>query len=372
PRRLARDLKRLGVDPATIRRAIDRKRKWVDIPRTFMASDVAVVSAMRGVHPVPSMQRDYVPLDGMRHIVGRTTPDDRGQDGLELVLDSLLRGERGSTRDLMGSGGRRYESLEALSRPPRPGHEVTLTVSYVLQDICDRALADAEARLGVSGGDIVVLEPSRGEIRCLASRRAKGPGTSSLALIEPFEPGSTLKPFLAGRMVEDGKAELDESIETFNGTYRDCGGTISDVHKAPRLSLADVIRYSSNIGIARFTERLTKREVYETLRDFGFGMPTGIAYPSEASGVLKEPRLWSCPSQSRMSMGYEISVTAVQLAAAYGAIANDGLLLVPTLVKAIRDADGDLVYEHRPQLVRRVMKPKTARMLRDLLAGVVD
>ena len=133
-----------------------------------------------------------------------------------------------------------------------------------------------------------------------------------------------------------------------------------------------MIRFSSNIGIARFTERLSRRELFEILRDFGFGAPTGVTYPSEASGVLKEPRSWSCPSQARIAIGYEISVTAVQLAAAYGAIANDGLLLVPTLVKSIRDADDELVYEHQPQVVRRVLKPKTARMLREVLASVVD
>ena len=372
PRRLARDLRRLGVDGATIRRATDRKRKWVEIPKAFMPSDVAVVSALRGVHPDPSVQRDYVPLEGMRRIVGRTSSEGNGQDGLELVLDSLLRGQRGSTKDLLGPGGRRYESLDALTQPPVPGHSVTLTVSYVMQDICDRALADAAIRLGVSGGDIVVLEPATGEIRCLASRRESRVNTGSLALTEPFEPGSTLKPFFAGRMVEGERARLDEMIETFNGTYRTCGRTITDVHRAQRLSLADVIRYSSNIGIARFTERLSRREVFEILRDFGFGTPTGIAYASEASGRLKEPRLWSCPSQASMAIGYEVSVTAVQLAAAYGAIANDGLLLVPTLVKSIRDADGELVYEHRPQLVRRVLKPRTARALRDVLASVVD
>ena len=101
-------------------------------------------------------------------------------------------------------------------------------------------------------------------------------------------------------------------IETYNGTYRQCKRTITDVHKADRMSLADVIRYSSNIGIARFTERLSKREVFETLRDFGFGAPTGARVsPPRPAGRLKDPRAWSCPSQASMAMGYEISVTAI-------------------------------------------------------------
>ena len=371
-RRLARDLRRLGLDAALVRRVTDPKRKWVEVPRAFMPSDVAVVSAQPGVHTVPLVQRDYVPLDGLRRIVGRTNMQDVGQDGLELVLDSLLRGERGSVRPFKGRGGERYETLEAMSQPPRPGHSVTLSISYVVQDICDRALADAAERLHISGGDIVVLEPRSGEVRCVASWREGAKSTSSLALIAPFEPGSTLKPFLAARMVEMERAKMDEVIETFGGKYMECKRQLTDVHKADRLSLADVIRFSSNIGISRFAQRLSKRELYETLRDFGFGAPTGIAYPSESNGVLKEPRFWSCPSQTAIATGYEISVTAMQLAAAYAAIANDGLLLVPTLVKEIRDADGKLVYEHRPQVVRRVMQPKTARTLRDVLASVVD
>ena len=146
-----------------------------------MPSEVSVVSALRGVHAeAATMQRDYVPLDGLRRIVGpherRATPD---VDGLELVLDSLLRGERGSTTTLRARGGRQYESLDAMTQPPRPGHTVTLTVSYVMQDICDRALADAASELGASGGDIVVLEPTRGEIRCLASRRESRQSTGA-------------------------------------------------------------------------------------------------------------------------------------------------------------------------------------------------
>lgn len=372
PRRLQRALERLGVDRATRQRAGDRRRKWVPIRKGFMPSEVAAVLPLKGIVSLTSVQRDYLPGDGLRPIVGRTSLEGQGLDGIELMLDSLLHGERGSTRALLGARGQRYESLDAMSRPPRPGHAVTLTISNVLQDICDRALEDARASLAITGGDVVILEPRRGEVRCLSSLRPGGRVTGSPALVDPFEPGSTLKPFLAGRMVEEGRARLDEVIETYDGRWRTCGGEITDVHKAERMTLAEVIQYSSNIGIARFTERLTRREVYEILRDWGFGALTGIGYPSESPGVLREPAFWSCPTQAALSRGYEIAVTPIQLAAAYGAIANDGLLLVPTLVQSIVDADGEPVYEHRPQVVRRVMEPRTARVMREVLAAVVD
>lgn len=372
PRRLTRALQRLGVDAATLRRVTDRKRKWVPIRQHFLPSDVAPLRSIRGVRVEPVGGREYAPSEGLRKIVGRTNSTGEGLDGIEASLDSLLQGERGSARVRVGARGQRYESPEALSLPPRAGHAVTLTISYVLQDICDRALADAAARLNATGGDIVVVDPRTGEIRCLASRRSAGVATGATALIEPFEPGSTLKPLFAGALLESGRAHVDEVIETYNGSYATHGRVVTDVHRAPRLSLADVIRYSSNIGIVRFTERMAWKDMYAVLRDYGFGTPTGVAYPSEASGLLYEPRRWSAQSPASLAQGYEILVTPLQLAMAYTAIANGGVLLTPALIRSVHDADGKVVYEHRPQAVRRVLEPGTARTLRELLASVVD
>lgn len=372
PRRLTRALQRLGVDRATLRRVVDRKRKWVPIRQVFLPSDVASLRSIRGVRIEPAGGREYAPSEGLRKIVGRMNSAGEGLDGIEASMDSLLQGERGSARVRVGARGQRYESPEALSLPPRGGHSVSLTISYVLQDICDRALADATARLSATGGDIVVVDPRTGEIRCLASDRSSGIATGATALIEPFEPGSTLKPLFAGALIESGRARVDEVVETYNGTYRTHGRTVTDVHRADRLSLSDVIRHSSNIGIVRFTERLPRREMYEILRDFGFGTPTGVAYPSEAGGLLYEPHRWTAMSPASLAQGYEILVTPLQLTMAYAAIANGGVLLTPALIKSVQDPDGKVVYAHRPQAVRRVLDGGTARTLRGILASVVD
>jgi cell division protein FtsI (penicillin-binding protein 3) len=193
-----------------------------------------------------------------------------------------------------------------------------------------------------------------------------------MAIIEPYQPGSTLKPFIAAALLARGKARVDEVIETYNGTYKTFGRTIHDVHTAARLSLADVIRFSSNIGIVRFAERLTRREQYEALRDFGFGTPTGIAYPMESAGILREPRFWGPQSPASLAMGYEMSVTPLQLALAYGSIANGGELLEPLLVKEVRDLDGKVLFSAKRRVVRRVLTPQGAAQIRRLLAGVVD
>jgi len=371
-RELTKALTRLGVERSVVRRLSDKKHKWVDLRQTFQPSDVASLVLMPGVHSKSVTERLYVVNEGVRRIVGQTGPGGAAVDGLELALDSLLRGERGRTAAFRGPNGERYESPELLTQPPRQGSTVTLTIHLALQDICDRALADAAARLGAEGGDIVVLDPRDGEVRCLASRRAGVRVGAATAVTEPFEPGSTLKPFYAGSLIERGRARPDEMIETFNGHYTVAGRTINDVHKAARLSLADVIRFSSNVGIARFSERLTDREQYELLRDYGFGTPTGMTYPSESPGLLREVRRWSAQSHASLAIGYEISVTPLQLAVAYAAIANGGRLMQPAIVKSVQDADGRMVYEHTPRVVRQVLTPATTATLRHILESVVD
>ncbi|MBV6521489.1 MAG: Peptidoglycan D,D-transpeptidase FtsI [Gemmatimonadaceae bacterium] len=371
-RELTRALSRLGVGRSVIRRVSDRKHKWVELSETFQPSDVVVLARMPGVHARSVSERLYVASDGVRRIVGRTGSGGVAVDGLELALDSLLRGVRGRTAAFRGANGERYESPDLLTEPPRAGSTVTLTIHLALQDICDRALAEAAAHLGAEGGDIVVLDPRDGEVRCLASRRAGSRVGAATAVTEPFEPGSTLKPLYAGALVERGLARVDEMIETFDGRYTVAGRTINDVHKAERLSLADVIRFSSNVGIARFSERLTDREQYELLRDYGFGTPTGMTYPSEAAGTLREVRKWTAQSHASLAIGYEISVTPLQLAVAYGAIANGGRLMQPAIVKSVQDADGRTIYTHSPRVVRQVLTPETCATLRRILQSVVD
>src|SRR6266851_5248282 len=136
--------------------------------------------------------------------------------------------------------------------------------------------------------------------------------------------------------------------------------------------MADAIRVSSNIAIAKFVARLTPEEQYATLRDFGFGAFTGIEFPAEATGRLRPPSEWTRPSAASLAMGYELSVTPIQVAMAYGALANDGLLLQPALIREVRNPGGGVRYRHRPEPVRRVVSREVAVALRNLLRGVVE
>ena len=369
---LGHALAELGVERSWVQRATDKRRKWVSIPGRYLPVDAAPVIAMRGVYSHPVIERVYPRSEGTRRIVGRVGGDGAAVDGIELMLDTLLQGVAGATTMMREASGRAVSWGGPVGTTARPGHSVTLTLNYELQAIADRALADAVARMGASGGDIVILDPHEGAVLALASKRADPRSTAATALTEPFEPGSTLKPFIAAALLERGLATPDEIVETGNGTYETQGRTITDIHREPRMTLSDVIKWSSNVGIVKFAERLQPSVQYELLRDLGFGAPTGVPYPSEAAGTLRPPHAWSKMSPASLAMGYEVAVTPLQLAVAYASIANGGELIEPSLVREIRDADGRLRYRHRKRVARRVMSPDVARTIRTMLVDVVE
>jgi cell division protein FtsI (penicillin-binding protein 3) len=369
---LANGLVRAHVPPEWVARATDTSRAWVIIPERFLVTDVAGVLAMHGVHADPVLERVPPADDGLRRLIGRA--DDTGQpvDGLEKALDPILRGQPGHSALLKDGRGARFDSPALDGNDAKPGNTVVLTVNQTLQGIAEKALADAVRQTGATGGDIVMLDPATGEIRAMASRRADPLSTAATALTEPYEPGSTLKPFVAARLLDLHRARVDEVMNTHNGKWELNGRKIEDDHPSPSFSLADVIRFSSNIGIVQFAMRFSPREQYELLRDAGFGSPTGLPYPAEESGRLPTPQKWDKLTPASLAMGYALNVTPLQLADAYGAIANGGELLQPAIVKEIRSPDGKVLYEHQRTVVRRVMTDSTARTVRGMLRGVVE
>lgn len=369
---LANGLVRAHVAPEWVARATDTTRAWVTIPGRFLMSDVARVVAMPGVHPEAVLERVPPADDGLRRLIGRA--DDAGEpvDGLEKALDPILRGEAGHTALLRDAKGTRFDSPSLDADAAKPGRTVVLTVNQTLQGIAETALGDAVAKTGASGGDIVMIDPASGEIRAMASRRDDPLSTAATALTEPYEPGSTLKPFVAARLLDLHRARVDEVMNTYNGKWELNGRKIEDDHPSPSFTLADVIRFSSNIGIVQFAMRFSPREQYELLRDVGFGTPSGLPYAAEESGRLPTPQHWDKLTPASLAMGYALNVTPVQLADAYAAIANGGELLQPAIVKEIRATDGTVLYRHERTVIRRVMTAETARTVRGLLRGVVE
>jgi cell division protein FtsI (penicillin-binding protein 3) len=266
-------------------------------------------------------------------------------------------------------------------RDPVPGNDVVLTIDAELQEIAERGLADALKEMKAEGGDVVFLDPKTGELLALASRQVHaGTVPRASAFTDPFEPGSTAKLFTAAALLRhrlvDSTDEVYGEAGVWNMPVARAGQKtrpIRDVHAHKgNLTLAEAIRTSSNIAMAKFSLRLTPGQQYDMLRDFGFGTPTGAEFPSESRGLLARPDRWQ-PMYTRasMAMGYEIGVTPVQLAAAYGAIANDGVLMAPTLVREVRDPSGAVLFRREPEPVRRVLDSDVAERLRRYLREAV-
>jgi cell division protein FtsI (penicillin-binding protein 3) len=343
----------------------------VSFPGPYTWDQVAPLRELRGVYLERRLQRFYPRGALAQRLVGRVDARGRGGSGLERALDSVLAGRAGSAVMLRDLRGRRYPSPSRPTAEPVDGGDVVLTIDAELQEIAERSLARAAQETRASGADVVILHPRTGEVLALASVRRGSSGAAG-AIGDTYEPGSTAKVFTAAALLRAGKATPADTVDVEQGTWTLGRRTIHDTHRAGLLSLADVIRLSSNIGIAKLGQRLTAVEQYEALRDFGFGTPTGIEFPGEAAGRLRHPRQWTVESPASLAMGYELAVTPLQLAAAYGTFATGGVLLEPTLVREARDADGRVRWRHGVRPVRRVLSAETAEQLAHMLLGVVE
>jgi cell division protein FtsI (penicillin-binding protein 3) len=224
---------------------------------------------------------------------------------------------------------------------------------------------------GSSGGDLLIVDPKTGDLLAVASQRHDG-SLKVPAFTDPFEPGSTAKPFLLASLLSEGIISLTDSVDVMHGVYKKGRRVIRDVHPYDKLTVAEVVRYSSNVGAALLSERLTDDVQHKYLRDFGFGLSTGVDYPAESGGLLRKPERWSGLSAASLAMGYEISVTSLQLVMAYAALANGGRLLKPRLVKEVRKHSGEVLERRDPQTIRRVIEERVADQITDVLTSVVE
>jgi cell division protein FtsI (penicillin-binding protein 3) len=369
----------LGISLDRLRRDLRAGKSWIYLHGPYTAGQVATLRDLKGVHLEGEFARFYPSRGLARPIIGVLDPDSAaGGSGLELVLDSMLRGVPGEATVLKDRMGRRYDSPSRRLRSPIAGGDVFLTLDAELQEIAEQGLVDALEALEADGGDIVFLDPRTGEILALASRQAGGSSARPSSITDPFEPGSTAKLFTAAALVALERVDSNDAVSGEGGKWNmpiDTRGNtrlLTDVHPEDgRVTLARAVAVSSNIAMAKFSQRLQPAEQFAQLRAFGFGSPTGVEFPAESRGLVLRPERWTSLTRPSLAIGYEFGVTPLQLAAAYGAIANDGILLTPALVREVRDKDGNVVYRHRPEPVRRSVTPEVAATMRDFLRGVV-
>jgi len=316
--------------------------------------------------------RRYYPLGPVAgHVVGFTNVDDRGQEGVELAYDSWLRAVPGTKRIVKDPQGSAMELVESLALPA-PGQDLTLSIDRRIQYLAYRELKAAVTANRAAAGSAVVLDVRTGEVLALVNEPDFNPNNRerlnsrafrNRAVTDLYEPGSTLKPFTIAVALESGRFTANTLINTAPGSIRVGDRLINDTHNYGTLTVARVIEKSSNVGATRIALALNKQSIWNALHNAGFGEETGADLPGEVSGVLRDAAHWVPVEQAAISYGYGISITPLQLARAYAAIANNGVTHPLTLIKR----DGAL--DNRAD--RAVMSPAVARELRSMLERAV-
>ncbi|MBI4539675.1 MAG: PASTA domain-containing protein [Gemmatimonadetes bacterium] len=361
----------LGLGRTEALRATRSQRPWVVLPGLHSPAVRERLVGITGFHFERALRRFYAHGDLARALLGDVDAGGAGVGGIEQEFDAVLRGRPGQEVVARDANGRPIPGESWLIREPQRGKDVVLTLDLDLQEIGHQALEEAIVATGAAGGDLLITEPWSGEILALVSLRADGRRSLS-AINAPYEPGSTLKPFTVATLLAEGLAALQDSVYAEGGVWTVGTRAIRDVHPYGSLTVADALRVSSNIGIAKAAAVLPPGVHYQHLRDLGFGSPTGIGLPGESAGTLRRPRDWSAYSTSSLAIGYEIAVTPVQMVMAYGALANGGVLVEPRIVREVLDELGRPQQRLAPRVVRRALPASVAGEVSALLVDVVE
>ncbi len=319
-------------------------------------------------------------------LVGFTDVDNKGISGIELQFDKYLRGKNGSVIMQRDGLGRARPSVDYPRIEPRDGHHLILTIDLAYQSIVEEELKRGVERFKADAALAVMMNPKTGEILALANYPGLNPNdlgsydihaARNRVITDIFEPGSVFKVVTAAVAYEHQLVAPDQRFNAENGTYKVAlpGGKfrlIKDSHEHAWLSFQEAIEQSSNIVMAKVSLTIGPERLYRQARDFGFGILTGIDLPGEVRGRLKKPFEWSGTTLQTLSYGYEIAATPLQIAAAYAAVANKGVLVQPYIVSRVIDASGEVIFQQSPQTIRRVISAETAELLTRAFEGVVQ
>lgn len=360
---------------ARLKEGKEAKRGFVWIARKVEEEQAQAVRGLKlkGVHSIEEQKRRYPNGALAAHVVGFVGLDDRGLAGVEQIYNASLKGEDG--RFVVDADARR-NAFESAGSDAQDGRTIVLTIDQTVQYIVERELAAAVERTHAKSAAAVVLDPHTGEILALANAPAFDPNNAAGvsaearrndALQNIYEPGSTFK-------VVAYTGSLEEKLITPD-TRIDCPGSITlpgrivHDHASGSLTATEALAKSSNVAAIKLGQKLGNERLYDYIRRFGFGAKTGVELPGETGGILRPVSKWEPGSIGSIPIGQEVGVTPVQMAAAYAAIANDGLRVAPHIVREVRDAEGKVVEQTQPES-HRVVSEETARTIRGMLEMV--
>ena len=362
----------LGMTESGLTKKLTRKsRGEFAVQRPVTPEQAARVAAMgvSGLHLRREFRRYYPAGEVAAHVVGFTNVDDLGQEGVERAYQDWLAGREGQRQILRDRRGNTIRDLAPI-KTAQMGGNLALALDLKIQYLAHRELAAAIAQHKAKGGSVVVLDAKTGEILALANqpnfnpnnRRNYQPGPMrNRAVIDTFEPGSTIKPFVAAAVLERGLFHPDSVVQTPE-TWRVGTKLVRDVHPHPQMTVTEIIQKSSNVGAVKLAMTLTPQQHWEVLHRAGFGELPGSGFPGETAGRLRDAGTWKPVEQATMAYGYGLSVSLLQLTRAYMAFANDGEVMPLSFLK------------REPQEIVgvRVFSPSVAREVRTMMEAVTQ
>jgi cell division protein FtsI (penicillin-binding protein 3) len=320
---------------------------------------------LKGVYAARDFRRKYPEGEASAHVVGFTDIEDKGLEGVELAYEKALQGRDGSRRVIKDRPGRVVEDMGEQIEPV-DGRDIQLAIDSKVQFFAYQRVRDAVAEHGAKAGSVVVLDVKTGEVLALANFPSYQPGVRgkkingeqlrNRALTDTFEPGSTMKPFIAAQAIESGRVSPSTPIQTAPGSLLMSGHTIRDAHPHGVLSVAEVIQKSSNVGTVKLAMQMERREMWELYTHIGLGAKPQLGFPGAVSGRLRPYKSWRPIEQATMSYGYGLSVSLFQLARAYTVFAHNGELMEVSMLR-----------QEQPEGTQRVFSPRTAKAVREML-----
>lgn len=314
------------------------------------------------------------------HILGYVGDTYTGINGIERTFDKSLKGEEGSMLVVKNAIGDMITVAEEQTKASVPGDNIYLTINKSYQSILEEELKKGLADFGGTSSIGIIMDPNNGEILALANADDYNPNIywksndtirRNKAVTDTYEPGSTFKTITMAALLDQNLCREDEIVNTENGRYTFKNVRITDTHGFEKLTVKEVMEQSSNVGVSKLAQRIDSDLFYKYIRGFGFGNYTSAGLPGEVKGSLKKPNDWNQLTKAFVSFGYEISVTPIQLAAAYSAVINGGVLYQPQIVKRrVNRATGE-VEEFNHKQIRRVISEGTSARMREILGAIV-
>ena len=376
----------LGVKRQKITGALSNQGsfRWIARQISPVRTERIRTLKLKGVHLVQEPRRFYPHRELACHLLGFAGLDSTGLDGLESKYDEYLKGVPKKVVWGRDARGRKiYLSDDSGSAVDDRSCSLFLTIDSKIQYIVESQLKKAIEDTGAKGGTVIVMDPGTGEVLAMANEPLFNPNEFSIypadarrnrAVTDCFDPGSVFKPFMAAAALEEGLVTETDIFDCENGSYTVGNRVIHDAQneKFQELNLPDIIKHSSNIGSVKIAEKLGKEKFYHYIKMFGFGSKTGIDLPGESRGILRNSKDWTDVDFATIAFGQGVSVTAIQLVTAMSAIANDGVLMKPHVVRCMVDKKGSVVKEIEPVAVRRVISPETSHRITSILTDVVE